>query len=152
MSAPRIDQINLVLTDVAAAANFLDGLGVSMNPVLAEWSDWAEHHQNVAAPELAGFDPFGIELDSSAFARHWGGLPADFVGVVLNLRVDQREDVDRLFAEAVAAGAEARRPPHDAFWGSRFAVVQAPGPMVLGLLSPRDPSHQGAPPAISDFT
>jgi hypothetical protein len=152
MSAPRIDQINLVLADVGAAVDLLAGLGVSINPIPSEWTEWAAHHQNVAAPDGAGSDTFDIELDSSAFAHHWGGLPADFVGVVVNIRVDQREDVDHLFAQAVEAGAEARREPHDAFWGSRFAVVQAPGPMILGLMSPRDPDRQSATPAISDFT
>jgi hypothetical protein len=151
MSGPRIDQINVVLADVAAAADFLAGLGVSMDPIPAEWSEWVAHHQNVTPPDAAEPGPFDVELDSTAFASSWGGLPADFTGVVLNIRVEQREDVDRLFAQAVSAGAVARREPHDAFWGSRFAVVDTPGPIFLGLISPRDPNHQSAPPAIEDF-
>jgi len=149
VTAPRIDQINVVLADVAVASAFLSGLGVPMNPILPEWADWAHHHQSVADDNAIAFD---IDLDSSAFAHHWGGLPDGFVGVVLGLRVGERDEVDELFRLALEAGAEARREPYDAFWGSRFAVVQAPGPMVLGLMSPRDPDHQGPTPEIGDFT
>ncbi len=144
MSAPRIDQINLVLADVVAAADFLTRLGV---PPTTDGSEWDSHHRGVPTADAR----FEIELDSSAFARHWGGLPADFSGVVVNVRVDDRTEVDRLYALALANGADGLREPYDAFWGSRFATVQAPGPMVLGLLSERDMARASMPPAIEDF-
>ena len=97
MSAPRIDQINLVLADVAAAAAFLARLGLDVDTTPPPWDS---HHRSVPA-SASGFD---IDLDSSAFARHWGGVPDDFVGVVVIIRVDDRAEVDRLYALALASG------------------------------------------------
>jgi len=47
-----------------------------------------------------------------------GGTP---VGIHLNV-----EDVDTVFARAVAAGASAQMPPADMFWGDRFGKLQDP--------------------------
>lgn len=35
-------------------------------------------------------------------------------------------DVDRIFSQALAAGATARNPPSDMFWGDRYAQVADP--------------------------
>jgi PhnB protein len=47
-----------------------------------------------------------------------GGTP-----VVLSLEV---ADADAVFARAVAAGAEARQPPQDMFWGDRHGQLDDP--------------------------
>lgn len=47
-----------------------------------------------------------------------GGTP-----VVLSLAV---ADADAVFARAVAAGAEARQPPQDMFWGDRHGQLDDP--------------------------
>ncbi|MEK7952300.1 VOC family protein [Luteolibacter soli] len=43
--------------------------------------------------------------------------------VVIHLQV---EDVDAVFAQAVAAGATAKMPPANMFWGDRYCVLQDP--------------------------
>lgn len=43
--------------------------------------------------------------------------------VTIHLFVD---DVDALFERATTAGAEAKMPPTDMFWGDRYAVVRDP--------------------------
>ena len=43
--------------------------------------------------------------------------------VVIHLQV---ENVDALFAQAVAAGATAKMPPADMFWGDRYGVLEDP--------------------------
>jgi PhnB protein len=43
--------------------------------------------------------------------------------VVIHLQV---ENVDALFAQAVAAGATAKMPPADMFWGDRYCCLQDP--------------------------
>jgi uncharacterized glyoxalase superfamily protein PhnB len=106
------------------------------------------HHQNAHG---AGSD-FDVDLDSGAFARWWGGVPSDHSpGVVVNLAVDERRDVDRLHERAIELGAQELRAPFDAFWGSRYAVVLAPGPICVGVMSPRDMARSSPPPAIADF-
>ncbi len=134
----RFDQINVVLADVAGAARFLRSLGADVEEPEAEWGDWAEHH--VGFPTVGeGFD---ADIDSSAFATYWGALPDDFVGVVVNLRTEDRAAVDATFERALGLGADVLRAPYDAFWGARYAVVRAPGPIVVGLMSPADPAQR----------
>ena len=58
-------------------------------------------------PEIGAFSP-----------RHYGGTP-----VTMMLYV---EDVDALFAQAVAAGAVVLRPVEDKFYGDRSGVAQDP--------------------------
>jgi len=56
----------------------------------------------------------------------WGALgPIALNGtpVVIHLYV---EDVDAVFAQAVAAGATAKAPPTDMFWGDRYGLVVDP--------------------------
>ena len=43
--------------------------------------------------------------------------------VVIHLQV---ENVDAMFAQAVAAGATAKMPPADMFWGDRYCVLEDP--------------------------
>ena len=149
MGAPRVDQINVVIDDVAAATLFLVGLGVEMPETMREWE---AHHRAVPTATLphGGHDPveptFRIDLDSGLFARTWGGLKPTFTGVVLNLRVDDRAEVDRLHELALSLDAQSRKLPYDAFWGSRYAVVEGPGPLVVGLMSEPEPARRSDPP------
>ena len=145
MGSRRIDQVNVVVADVAAAAAFLRQLGVEIGDPGAEWG---AHHLAVASGEAS----FAVDLDSSAFARHWGGLPAGFTGVVVGVRVDSREEVDRLHAHATSLTATSLHAPYDAFWGSRFAVVQGPGPIAVGIMSMSETAHFSAPPELDKFT
>jgi uncharacterized glyoxalase superfamily protein PhnB len=148
MAAPRIGSINLVLDDVTAAATFLESLGVELDATVPGWEEWAPHHRNFHAEVTE----FGADLDSSAFAAWWGGVPpAHAPGVVLNLRIDSRDEVDRLHALALELGARELKAPWDAFWGARYSVVLAPGPLCVGLMSEPDPSQRAPGPEISDF-
>jgi hypothetical protein len=154
VSAPRIDQINVVVGQVEAAAQFLIGLGVQLPAAPPEWD---AHHRTIPTAtslhvghELA--EPaFGMELDSSTFAQRWGGLAPSFSGVVLNVRVDERPDVDRLYERALSIGGRSLKTPYDAFWGSRYAVVEGPGSIVVGVMSMPDAAHRSTPPDPNSF-
>ena len=148
MADLRFDQVNIVLPDVLGAARFLRALGAEVDAVPDDWAEWAPHH--VGLPAVA--ERFHADVDSPAFAAHWGGLPEDFAGVVVNLRTGDRRAVDSAFERALALGAEGLRDPHDAFWGARYAVVRGPGPIVVGVMSPADPAARTAGPELSDFT
>lgn len=145
MAGPRVTSVNLVVADGAAAAAFLADLGVDPSPVAEGWEAWAPHHREVPVD-----DGFVAELDSRAFAGWWGGVDGA-TEVVVNLGAATRAEVDELHQRAVALGAASLRDPHDAFWGSRYAVVRGPGPLVVGFLSPRDPDHMAPSPEIADF-
>jgi hypothetical protein len=145
MAGPRFGSVNVIVDDVAAAAQFLADLGVELEPTLPEW---AVHHRSFAA-DVSDFD---ADIDSPSFATWWGGVPTDGVPrLVVNLRVDAREDVDRLHRRGLDAGAVELKPPFDAFWGARYAVMLAPGPLCLGVMSVPEPERRTSPPPTSAF-
>lgn len=148
MAKLGFDQVNIVVPDVIGAVGFLRDLGAEVQETTDEWADWAAHH--VAFP--ASHEGFDADLDSPAFASHWGGLPRDFAGVVVNLRAADRGSVDTTFDRALELGAEGLRKPYDAFWGARYAVLLGHGPIAVGIMSPVDPESRGEPPSLSDFT
>lgn len=148
MARLHFDQVNIVVKDVVGASEFLRSLGVDIPAASDEWTEWAPHHAGFPAAS----EGFGADLDSPAFASHWGGLPGDFAGVVVNLRAEDRGSVDSTFDRALELDAEGLRAPYDAFWGARYAVVRGPGPMVVGIMSPVDLDSRGEPPTLSDFT
>jgi hypothetical protein len=151
MSAPRIDAINIVVGDVGSAAEFLNALGVDLAPAPPGWE---AHHRAVpsATSSQRGHHPaeptFGIDLDSSAFAHEWGGLDPSYTGVVVNLRVDEPPDVDRVHELGCSVGGRSLKAPYDAFWGSRFALLEGPGPLVVGIMSVPDDARRTAPPDL----
>jgi PhnB protein len=61
---------------------------------------------------------------------HYGGT-----SVVLQLTVS---DVDKTYADAVAAGAAGKMPPNDAFWGDRYAYIIDPFGHAWGLGAPKE--------------
>jgi uncharacterized glyoxalase superfamily protein PhnB len=46
------------------------------------------------------------------------------------------------------AGYGSQQPPYDAFWGSRYAIVEDPDGNAVGLMSPVDPTRRSTPPAV----
>lgn len=148
MAQPRFGSVNLVVEDVGAAAGFLARLGVALDETTPEWTEWAVHHRSASA----GGSRFDVDLDSPAFASLWSGVPRERApGVVVNLHMDARDEVDRLHRLALESGAVELRAPYDAFWGARFSVVLAPGPLCVGLMSAPEPGRRTAPPSITDF-
>ncbi len=74
MPRARIDQINVVVPDVAGAIGFLRHLGVDIAELPPAWAAWAGHHQSVpSSASLQGHAPaepsFGIDLDSPPSPR-----------------------------------------------------------------------------------
>ena len=137
---PILDQVNIVVSDMAASAAFYERLGVRLQPTPPAW---APHHRN--SSPVGGAD---VDLDSSAFAAVWDtGWPAGRTGVVLEFRFPSREAVDRVHADLVGAGYTSQQEPYDAFFGARFAVVEDPDGNAVGLLSERDPAYRGETPS-----
>ena len=136
---PVLDQINLVVADMAASSEFYRRLGLKLGAGMPAWED---HHRE--ASRSGGVD---MDLDSGVFARHWNrGWPPGRTGPVIGFRVASREAVDRLFEELTGAGHRALQEPYEAFWGARYAVVEDPDGNAVGLMSPVDPARRRAPP------
>ncbi len=135
----RLDQVNIVAQDMDVMVRFYSRLGIRIHEVAPEWD---AHHRHTGSP--GGVD---IDLDSDAFAAVWNrGWPGGG-GVVLGFRVDERDEVDRIYEELTGAGYRSQQQPYDAFWGSRYAVVSDPEGNAVGLMSPVDPDRRTPPPA-----
>lgn len=60
------------------------------------------------------------------FPEHGGPSPDKVPPASVALALPTPAAVDALYAQAVAAGATPHMPPHDAFWGARFAMLNDP--------------------------
>lgn len=127
--APVLNQINLVVKDMAATTAFYRRLGLVIEDTVPEWE---RHHRTAAMPD--GLD---LDFDSTEFAPRWNGGWSGGSGV-LGFRVPTRQAVDRLHAELTGAGYRSQQEPYDAFWGARYAVVEDPDGNAVGLMSPVD--------------
>jgi uncharacterized glyoxalase superfamily protein PhnB len=108
------------------------------------------HH--VTAGDAAESEGLHFDIDSTAFARRWNtGWRGreDLAGrVVVGFHVASREEVDRLYGEMIAAGHRGLQAPYDAFWGARYAVVEDPDGIAVGLMSPKSAEHRSAAPEV----
>jgi len=136
---PSLHQVNLVVSDMEATVAFYRSLGLTVPDTEPEWN---QHHRSVTMP--GGVD---LEFDSTQSVRTWNeGWPADRRAAVLGLSVSTREAVDEKYADLIAAGATGQQPPYDAFWGSRYAILEDPDGNAVGIMSPSDPERRGVPP------
>ena len=140
----QLAQVNVVASDLAAVVEFLRRIGLDIADTLPAWMGHRRRIDSTGTGLVA-------DLDSSAFAAEWGGLAHGWAGVVLVLRVDDRAAVDASYERARTAGALSLRPPYDAFWGARTALVEGPDGLVFGFMSPIDPEARTAPPDPTTF-
>ena len=133
--APRLDQVNLVVDDMAASVAFyrLLGLDVPDSPV-------GEH--GIAHADIDAGDTITIDLDNITLAHvynaDWRRSEGPSARVVLGFRFPSRDAVDETYTALTAAGHRGVQPPYDAFWGSRYAIVADPDDNHVGLASMRD--------------
>jgi len=137
------NQLNIVSDDLEATVAFYRRLGVPMRKPFRSPSGRPYHSSNDAKG-----GPL-LEADSPAFARTWNAGWKDeeeLSGrIVIGIAVPSRAEVDRLYAEVVAAGHRGLQPPYDAFWGARHAIVEDPNGLAVGLMSPADGEHRPPP-------
>lgn len=144
MPAPVFDQVNIVSDDVDASVEFYRRLGIDMPDPFKSAAGVSFHTGFRSA------DGITVDLDAPAFAtawnKGWTESQALIGRVVLGLRVETRDDVDRIFADMTAAGYVGMQPPYDAFWGARYAIVQDPSGLAVGLMSPAADAFRATPP------
>lgn len=140
---PALDQINIIVGDFRRSLEFYRRLGVSF----PDRSGGATEQFHANAEMDQGLS---VDLDSPAFAQVWNkGWKGreDLVGrVVVGFKLDSREAVDRVYADLTGVGHRGLQSPYDAFWGARYAVVEDPNGVAVGLMSPLDPAKRNWPP------
>jgi catechol 2,3-dioxygenase-like lactoylglutathione lyase family enzyme len=129
-----LHMLNVIVRDMAASLDFYRRLGIAIP------GEAADDHVQLKMP-----GGFSLELDTAGSARLWhAGWRADPASarVVLGFMLASRTAVDDRYAELIATGYRGRRPPFDAFWGARYAVVADPDGNDVGLMSPVEESRR----------
>jgi catechol 2,3-dioxygenase-like lactoylglutathione lyase family enzyme len=150
MGKPTLDQINLVCHDLDASIAFYRRLGVEI-PESRVWrTTTGAHHANAA--DQSADQAIDFDLDSTAFATHWNAGwkgRSDLQGrVVVGFGVPTREDVDAIYRDMTDAGYRGLQEPWDAFWGARYAIIEDPDGIAVGLMSPVSPDKTSQPPNL----
>jgi catechol 2,3-dioxygenase-like lactoylglutathione lyase family enzyme len=141
MTPIRLDQVNLVVSDVEASRAFYTRLGLDFGP--EPDPVWAPHHVSAVQGDQC---PLDVDLDSTTFTPKWNAGWRGGTGAVLGFKVDTREQVDEVVAALSADGVTVQQPPYDAFWGARYAIVSDPDGNGVGIMSPVDPERRSRPP------
>lgn len=132
-----VGQLNLIVRDMDAAVSFYRRLGWSIETPTPE-------HARAVLP-----NGLRVEFDTPEFAAKWDtGYHGSTGGsTLLGMETASREEVDDLYQDLQAHGGRGRQPPYDAFWGSRFAIVDDPEGNPIGLLSRIDDARRFWPPS-----
>ena len=142
----KLNQLNIVSADPEASMAFYRRLGMDIPDERVWCSATGAHH--ISADQ----ENFNFDLDSVAFAQIWNtgwkGQSNLRGRVVVGFHVESREAVDVLYAELTGAGHKGLQSPYDAFWGSRYAVVEDPDGIAVGLMSPRSDEFRSPPPHV----
>jgi predicted lactoylglutathione lyase len=142
--------LNIVSGNVEASIAFYRKLGIDIPEPRIWRTATGVHH--VSAIEGVPPDAATLDLDSAAFAQIWNKGWAgrkDLAGrVVVGFSVSSREEVDRLYGEMIASGHRGLQAPFDAFWGARYAIVEDPDGIAVGLMSPISANRRSPPPAV----
>jgi catechol 2,3-dioxygenase-like lactoylglutathione lyase family enzyme len=148
-AGPKLDQINLVSGDIEASIAFYRRLGVEIPEERVWHTPSGIHHASASGTDSSATD---LDFDSTVFARLWnGGWQGlqDLRGrVVVGFKLPSRTAVDATYADLTGAGYVGLQAPYDAFWGSRYAVVEDPDGIAVGLMSPASQELRSAPPEI----
>jgi uncharacterized glyoxalase superfamily protein PhnB len=147
---PILSQFNLVCGDLDASMAFYRRLGVEI-PDGAVWRTQTGAHHASASDPSAG-QAVDLALDSAAFSQHWNrGWKgrADLKGrVVVGFHMPTREAVDEVFRDMTSAGYRGLQKPYDAIWGARYAMIEDPDGIAVGLMSPVSPDKKSPPPDL----
>jgi catechol 2,3-dioxygenase-like lactoylglutathione lyase family enzyme len=112
---PRITVLTLAVDDLERSLRFYrDGLGLPTRGIIGQEFE----HGAVAFFELAGglilaLYPIGNLAHEACIAA----TPTRLGSVAIGHNVASKEEVDRVVAEAAAAGAVVTDPPRERFWG-----------------------------------
>ncbi|MFI6348382.1 VOC family protein [Streptomyces sp. NPDC050560] len=126
---PRLGQIGVVVTDMAAALAFYRLLGLAFPP-------GSEQLPHAEAP-LPGGLRFALDTEVTVRSFHSGWQPpAGSSRVSAAFLCGTPADVDRVYGELTAAGHRSAHEPWDAVWGQRYAIVLDPDGNGVDLYAP----------------
>lgn len=150
MTRVTLDQLNIVSGDPAASVAFYRRLGLDIADPQIWRTPTGIHH--VSAARRSGDQTIRLDIDSAAFAQLWNKGWAgrdDLRGrVVVGFSVPTRAAVDEVYRDMTGAGYRGLQQPCDAFWGARYAIIEDPDGVAVGLMSPIEPDRKSEPPRV----
>lgn len=130
MSGPLpLEQVNLIVDDLALSAAFYRVLGWKLTPM----GDAAARAALPNGITVAFHTPGFVPLWDTAYR---GDPPGR---TVIDVDVPTRDGVDELFRALVDVGGRPRQEPMDAIWGARYAIIEDPDGNRIGLKSSPSP-------------
>jgi catechol 2,3-dioxygenase-like lactoylglutathione lyase family enzyme len=126
---PQLDFFGIVVSDMARSVAFYRKLGL-------EFPEGAENEQHVEAP-LPGGMRYALDTEEviRSFDPGWK-RPSEGHATGGAFRCESPAEVDRVYADLLAAGATAHKEPWDAFWGQRYAQLADPDGTLIDLYAP----------------
>lgn len=121
------DLLGIVVRNMETSLDFYRLLGLNIPP---EAND--EQHVEFTTP-----GGFRIAWDTVELMQtlHEGWTEPAGHRMVLAFKCDHPSDVDALYEKVVAAGHQSHKPPWDAFWGQRYAIVKDPDGNLIDLFA-----------------
>lgn len=138
---PVLTSVNLFVRDMAASLAFYRRLGLAI-------PEGMESRPHV---EVALTGGLMLEIDTVQLTRSYDPgwqEPAGGSRNTFQFRLASREAVDACYAELTGAGYGGHKPPWNAFWGARYAIVDDPDGNSIGLTSAADPALHGPMPPL----
>lgn len=126
---PKLDMIGIVVSDMARSLAFYRELGLDI-PASAD----TEGHVEVTLP---GGMRLGWDTEEVIKSFDEGFNPTPGAGRMgLAFLCDSANDVDIVYQKLNDLGYDAHKPPWDAFWGQRYAIVKDPDGTEVSLFAP----------------
>jgi catechol 2,3-dioxygenase-like lactoylglutathione lyase family enzyme len=126
---PRLDLVGIVVSDMARSLAFYRALGLDIPPD----SD-GEGHVEATLPNGLWLAWDTVEVVRS-FDPDWQP-PSGGNRMGLAFLCDGPAEVDAAYARLTGLGYHGHKPPWDAFWGQRYAVVHDPDGNGIDLFAP----------------
>jgi uncharacterized glyoxalase superfamily protein PhnB len=124
------DLVGIVVEDMAASLAFYRLLGLD---ILPEADD--ERHVEIVTP-----GGFRIAWDTLELVKSIHDQWIEPMGHRMGLafKCESPDDVDALYQRVVRAGYRGRKPPWNAFWDQRYAIVEDPDGNLVDLFADLD--------------
>jgi uncharacterized glyoxalase superfamily protein PhnB len=126
---PKLDALGIVVRDMAAALAFYRQLGWGIPAELD-----SEGHAEYTLPNglRVMWDTYEV---MRMFNDDWQP-PAGTPRISMAFLCAQPSEVDAIYARMTGAGYHGHKPPWDAFWGQRYAVLKDPDGSIIDLFAP----------------
>ena len=126
----QFDATGIIVADMARSLAFYRELGLDLPPEAD-----AQPHTEAQLPGGLRL-LFDTEDTIRSFDPEWQPPPEGLHRLELAFKLDTPTEVDDLYGTLTSHGYHGHKPPWDAFWGQRYAIVHDPDGNAVSLFSP----------------